>query len=97
MKDPQTIDQNLTAIISNDIVAQQLINGHTALEHIPPSVAFFGSARTKRRSKYYKAARKTARLAAEAGFSIITGGGPAIMEASNRGAQGGSAFHRMFY
>jgi uncharacterized protein (TIGR00730 family) len=51
-----------------------------------PTVAIFGSARTAPNSPTYQAACETARLLAEAGFGIITGGGPGIMEAANRGA-----------
>jgi uncharacterized protein (TIGR00730 family) len=49
-------------------------------------VAVFGSARTAREAPIYAAARETARLLAENGFAIITGGGPGIMEAANKGA-----------
>jgi uncharacterized protein (TIGR00730 family) len=52
-----------------------------------PTVAIFGSARTAPNSPTYQAACETARLLAEAGFGIITGGGPGIMEAANRGAR----------
>lgn len=61
------------------------------LAPFPPSVAIFGSARTKPEARHYAAAVETARLLAHAGFSIITGGGPGIMEAANRGAQEGGA------
>ena len=53
------------------------------------AVAFFGSARTPPTSPYYAAARKTAMLLARADYAIITGGGPGIMEAANRGARDG--------
>src|SRR5579875_2914726 len=56
-----------------------------------PTVALFGSARTASNAPLYEAARQTARLLAEAGFGIITGGGPGIMEAANRGAREGGA------
>ncbi len=52
-----------------------------------PTVAIFGSARAAPASPGYQAARETARLLARAGFGIITGGGPGIMEAANRGAR----------
>jgi uncharacterized protein (TIGR00730 family) len=57
-----------------------------------PTVAIFGSARTAPDSPTYRAACETARLLAEAGFGIITGGGPGIMEAANRGAREGGAY-----
>jgi uncharacterized protein (TIGR00730 family) len=56
------------------------------LTNIGPAVSIFGSSRLPRDSHYYQAARETAQLLGEAGFGIITGGGPSIMEAANRGA-----------
>src|SRR5260370_63081 len=70
----------------------EFVNGFDALSHIPPSVAIFGSARTKPDDPIYLAAVETARLLAKAGFGIITGGGPGIMEAANKGAQEGGNF-----
>lgn len=67
----------------------ELITGFNTLSHIPPSVSIFGSARTSPAAPEYGAAVETARLLAEAGFGIITGGGPGIMEAANKGAQVG--------
>lgn len=70
-------------------IASEFINGFDALAHIPPSVAIFGSARTRPDDPVYTAATETARLLARAGFGIITGGGPGVMEAANKGAQEG--------
>ena len=70
-------------------IMSEFVEGFDELSHIPPSVAIFGSARTKPDSPMYAAAVETARLLAEAGFGIITGGGPGIMEAGNKGAQEG--------
>ena len=70
-------------------IMSEFVEGFDELSHIPPSVAIFGSARTKPDSPVYEAAVETARLLAEAGFGIITGGGPGIMEAGNKGAQEG--------
>lgn len=70
-------------------ITSEFVNGFDALAHIPPSVAIFGSARTKPDDPMYASAVETARLLAKAGFGIITGGGPGIMEAANRGAQEG--------
>jgi uncharacterized protein (TIGR00730 family) len=67
----------------------EVVEGFDALHEIHGSVTFFGSARTKEDDPYYQAARKTARLLAKEGFPIITGGGPGIMAAANRGAQEG--------
>ncbi len=68
-------------------IMSEFVEGFDELSHIPPSVAIFGSARTKPDEPTYQAAVETARLLAEAGFGIITGGGPGIMEAGNKGAQ----------
>jgi uncharacterized protein (TIGR00730 family) len=70
-------------------IMSEFIDGFDALAHIPPSIAIFGSARTKRDDPDYQAAVETARLLAKAGFGIITGGGPGVMEAANKGAQEG--------
>jgi len=67
----------------------ELMVGFDALAHIPPSVTIFGSARTVPGSPEYETAVETAYLLAKAGFGIITGGGPGIMEAANKGAQVG--------
>jgi uncharacterized protein (TIGR00730 family) len=56
------------------------------LAHIRPAVSMFGSARVKEGSAYYKLAEETARLLSDAGFAIISGGGPGVMEATNKGA-----------
>ncbi|MDQ2747503.1 MAG: TIGR00730 family Rossman fold protein, partial [Acidobacteriota bacterium] len=64
----------------------EFVNGFDSMATITRGVSIFGSARTAEDSEYYIAARETARLLAEAGFEIITGGGPGIMEAANRGA-----------
>jgi uncharacterized protein (TIGR00730 family) len=70
-------------------ITSEFVNGFDALAHIPPSVTIFGSARTRPNDPTYAAAVETARLLARAGFGIITGGGPGIMEAANKGAQKG--------
>ncbi len=67
----------------------EVVEGFDSLHDIHGSVSFFGSARTSEKDPYYQAARETARLLAEKGFPVITGGGPGIMEAANRGAQEG--------
>ncbi|HLX58542.1 MAG TPA: TIGR00730 family Rossman fold protein [Ktedonobacteraceae bacterium] len=70
-------------------IMSEFVDGFDELSRIPPSIAIFGSARTKSDDPSYAAAVETARLLARAGFGIITGGGPGIMEAGNRGAQDG--------
>lgn len=72
-------------------IMSEFVNGFDALAHIPPSIAIFGSARTKPEHPSYLAAIETACLLARAGFGIITGGGPGIMEAANKGAQQGGS------
>jgi uncharacterized protein (TIGR00730 family) len=67
----------------------ELREGFRVLRDVEPAVAFFGSARSPRRSDTYKLARDTARAVAGAGFSVITGGGPGVMEAANRGCKEG--------
>jgi len=64
----------------------EFIQGFEDLAHITNGVAIFGSARTTAENPVYKAAQETAALLAHAGFAVITGGGPGIMEAANRGA-----------
>lgn len=64
----------------------QFIQGFRSLHYIKPSITVFGSARFKEDHQYYIAARKFGALIAEMGFATITGGGPGIMEAANRGA-----------
>src|SRR5256886_2141094 len=70
-------------------IMSEFVEGFDTLSHIPPAVAVFGSARVKPEDPAYVAAVETARLLAKAGFGIITGGGPGIMEAANKGAQEG--------
>lgn len=70
-------------------IMSEFVNGFDALAHIPPCVTVFGSARTLPDDPVYTAAVEAGRLLAKAGFGIITGGGPGIMEAANKGAQEG--------
>ncbi len=67
-------------------IQAEVIEGFEALSDVGPGVSIFGSARTKPDTPYYAAARETARLLSQSGLTIITGGGPGIMEAGNRGA-----------
>jgi uncharacterized protein (TIGR00730 family) len=64
----------------------EVVSGFDNLATITRGVSVFGSARTKEDDPNYIAARETGKLLAEAGFEVITGGGPGIMEAANRGA-----------
>lgn len=65
----------------------ELVNGYEQLDAVGPCVSIFGSARTKPDSLYYTLGVEIAQSIAERGFGIITGGGPGIMEAGNKGAQ----------
>jgi len=67
-------------------IQSEFVEGFDALAGAGPCIAFFGSARTLPDNPYYKAAEETAGLLAKKGFGIITGGGPGIMEAANKGA-----------
>jgi uncharacterized protein (TIGR00730 family) len=68
----------------------EFVEGFDTLSDIGNAVAIFGSARTPPDHPMYDKAVETARLLAREGFTIITGGGPGIMEAANRGAQEGN-------
>ena len=64
----------------------EFVNGFERMSSIGPCVSIFGSARTKDDNPYYELAVEISKSIAEAGYGIITGGGPGIMEAGNRGA-----------
>jgi uncharacterized protein (TIGR00730 family) len=65
----------------------EFVEGYDKLAKIGPSVSIFGSARTKPENKYYKLSVEIAEKLVEKGYGVITGGGPGIMEAGNRGAR----------
>ena len=67
-------------------ISEELRNGFRALAHVGRAVSVFGSARTPEDDPEYERARELARMLGRRGFSIITGGGPGIMAAANRGA-----------
>ncbi|WP_179346567.1 LOG family protein [Winogradskyella ursingii] len=64
----------------------EFVNGYEKLSKIGPCVSIFGSARTKPDHKYYKLTEEVATKIVEHGYGVITGGGPGIMEAGNKGA-----------
>ncbi|HEX2168273.1 MAG TPA: TIGR00730 family Rossman fold protein [Longimicrobiales bacterium] len=64
----------------------EFVEGFDTLARVGPGVSVFGSARTPPDHPQYEAAEETGRLLAQAGFAVITGGGPGIMEAANKGA-----------
>lgn len=73
-------------------IMSEFVEGFERLADIGPAITIFGSARLKEDNPYYQAARNTARLLAESGFTVISGGGPGIMQAANRGAKEGKGF-----
>ena len=70
-------------------ILSEFVEGFDALAAVGPAVSVFGSARTNPNNRYYKMARKLGAMLGKAGYAVITGGGPGIMEAANRGAQEG--------
>lgn len=72
-------------------IMAEFVEGFERLARIKPSVSIFGSARTPPDSPYYRQAEEIGRALSESGFSVVTGGGPGIMEAANKGAYGGKS------
>lgn len=70
-------------------IMAEFVEGYEKLAAIQPSVSMFGSSRADRGHKYYELGEKTARLISDAGFSVVSGGGPGMMEAFNKGAYSG--------
>jgi uncharacterized protein (TIGR00730 family) len=92
--DEELLEAETSAILAELTDAQRLLriqdelrNGFHALSRIGKAVSIFGSARTSPGDPRYEQARALARRLGEEGFAIITGGGPGIMEAANRGAR----------
>jgi uncharacterized protein (TIGR00730 family) len=92
--DEELLEAETTAVLSEYTDAQRLLRiqdelraGFRALSHVGKAVSIFGSARTPRDHPRYEAARLLARQLGEEGYAIVTGGGPGIMEAANRGAR----------
>ena len=67
----------------------EFVNGFEKMSQIGPCVSIFGSARTKSEDKYYKLSVDIAKSVVKSGYGVITGGGPGIMEAANKGASEG--------
>jgi uncharacterized protein (TIGR00730 family) len=100
---PATLDEELLGAELESVLSTQsdaariqriggeLAAGFRALARVGAAVSIFGSARTPREHPEYELARATARTLGAAGFAIITGGGPGIMEAANRGARDAGA------
>ena len=70
-------------------IMSEFVNGYEALARIGPCVSIFGSARTQPGKEYYELAEDIAFKLTRKGYGVITGGGPGIMEAGNKGAQRG--------
>ncbi|HMW33527.1 MAG TPA: TIGR00730 family Rossman fold protein [bacterium] len=68
-------------------IMAEFVDGFEKMEHVGPAVSIFGSARTKPGMANYKLAEELARLIVKSGFAVITGGGPGLMEAANKGAK----------
>ncbi len=88
---------NRKKLVKNDFTSEEpwrifrimaeFVEGFEVLSKVGPAVSIFGSSRIKRKDKFYKVAEDTAYLLAKEGYGIITGGGPGVMEAANRGAK----------
>jgi uncharacterized protein (TIGR00730 family) len=86
--DERREDQDLERHVQ--AIAAEFRAGFEAVDRIDrPAVSIFGSARIHEDHRWYQAARDVARRVAEAGFAVVTGGGPGVMEAANRGAKEG--------
>jgi uncharacterized protein (TIGR00730 family) len=68
-------------------IMAEFVDGFEVLSSVGPAISIFGSSRIKPSHKYYKLAEDTAFLLAKEGYAIITGGGPGLMEAANKGAR----------
>ena len=91
MQDQRLLERTHTDL-QNDValIAAEFLGGfQKVLEIDRPAVSIFGSARVDEGTPIYEQARETARRFAEAGFAVVTGGGPGVMEAANRGCQEG--------
>lgn len=74
-------------LISLFSIVSEFIYGFRKLHFVGPCITFFGSARFDEHNLYYQQARALAKLIAKNGFTVMTGGGPGIMEAANRGSK----------
>ena len=72
-------------------IIAEFVEGFERLAQIKPSVSIFGSARTPVDHPYYKLTEDIARALSDAGFSVVSGGGPGLMEAANKGAYAGNS------
>jgi uncharacterized protein (TIGR00730 family) len=72
-------------------IQSELVEGFETLNDLGPAVTIFGSSRFTKESEYYADAVSLAKMLADDGFAVITGGGPGIMEGANKGAKKGKA------
>ena len=72
-------------------IMAEFVEGFERMAQVKPSVSIFGSARTRTDHSYYGLTENIARLLSDAGFSVVSGGGPGIMEAANKGAYSGKS------
>lgn len=70
-------------------IMSEFVDAFEALKDVEPAVTIWGSARAKEGTPHYRLTHKVAKAISDAGFSVITGGGPGLMEAANRGSQEG--------
>ena len=90
MDDDRRVLERTHADLANDVslIASEFLSGfQTVLEIDRPAVSIFGSARVEGGDPHYDLARDAGRRFADAGFAVVTGGGPGVMEAANRGCQ----------
>src|SRR3954469_6434231 len=102
-REPRTLDEEIIAAQEAAVrstlsdedrierISQELRMGFDALAGVSAAASFFGSARTQPGDPDYELARETARIVGESGMAVITGGGPGLMEAANRGAMDAGA------
>jgi uncharacterized protein (TIGR00730 family) len=86
LEGPQARTGEFASLLS---IIRDFLRGFRVLHFVGPCVTAFGSARTKEDSPYYQLARQMGAAIARIGFTVMTGGGPGIMEAANRGAKEG--------
>ena len=91
MEDRRILEATETDLAAEiEMIAEEFRLGFEAVDAIDkPAVTVFGSARVDEDDELYASARECGRLLAEAGFAVVTGGGPGVMEAANRGARDG--------
>lgn len=92
----ELIDEEIKKYTDTDLwsvfrIMSEFVEGFDTLRFLRPAVSVFGSSALPEGSKYYELTRVIARKLSDAGFSVITGGGPSIMEAANRGAFEGTS------